>query len=631
MCNAANSYLARCVAKGPNCNPCISNNVSFHTIPRDVAAIQLKNQVDNMTAGSPSDVTSCCESTLLQLTLSDQGASFFGLDQPIELNLVDKYGNVVLCSDGPITVSLLSHANPRIANLEFCFVNQPESECITGVLNVTTRLGVALFSYIYLPFPGPDFVLKFQYKSLSVSTTMFDVLPHPPRVTAVYFDELSSAITIMFDAVVRVKALASSMTCDHFFTWETMRILGDSPSCSWIDHSILQVYLGGQSVFQAGSSLCLDMLVQSSVTWMQYDDGRGVMMHVMSRLVDSFPSSSSDAVKVLESNSINMSSCLRANKRAPAISQSSIDVSQTWSAVDMDHFNAGDIVYFLVAYLCQGEFCAFQPRSASPRPAVNFTVYSMTSDGVLRLHQSIGIQRSTRVKTFVLPDVAAQGNWVDTQFMAVSYRGSPSSGNGGVGVWYWSRGQFEQRQVLPAVEANAVDFISHKGMNLIAYTDNGPTSRVMVYNWVEGSFRIVSLSSAVSRMQWVDGKFEQPVAQIDVFFAMDCKLYNSSESALHLAILDRSSSVTSSAEVKVFTYNQEACQNSSCFLPHITIHSFGAYSITPLKFGSYDLLAVATHFQGMYDYQQSEQYDCKSYIYRMDYMSNTYSLLQVNR
>uniref|UniRef100_A0A7S0HJ60 EGF-like domain-containing protein n=1 Tax=Hanusia phi TaxID=3032 RepID=A0A7S0HJ60_9CRYP len=299
----------------------------------------------------------------------------------------------------------------------------------------------------------------------------------------------------------------------------------------------------------------------------------------------------------------------------------------------MDHFNVGDVLYLLVAYMCEGEFCAFQlSTTAGSSSAANFTVYSMSVDGVLSPYQSLKIERSTGVKTFVLPDVGEQGDWVDTQFMVVSFRGSPALGDGGVGVWYWRNGRFEQRQVLPAVEAQAVDYISYKGLNLIAYTDNGVSSRVKVYNWVEGSFRKVS-AIALARMVWVDGQFSEPIDEISVSFALDCKLYNSSHSSLYLAVLDRINAVTSGAQIKVYNLNQDTCQNQAapCFEHKITMSCFGARSVTPLQFESYDLLAVAVHFEGMYEYQESDQYECNSYIYRMDYSSNSYSLLQTIR
>ena len=196
--------------------------------------------------------------------------------------------------------------------------------------------------------------------------------------------------------------------------------------------------------------------------------------------------------------------------------------------------------------------------------------------------------------------------------------------------------QFVLRQSISTRGGMSVDVLHHNANMYMVMTNTGPESYLTIRRWVAGSFRMDENGAnygwaAGQIFGWVPGMFLEPIQTVPTDGAMRAVLYHAhDQTAMFLAVSNYQSEGSNKVYVNIYRWRETICYenpsaaflNISCFDKILSLPALGARTVTPFFVEGKNYLAVANHFNGDMDAEQSVHYETDSFIYSVDYTAS---------
>ena len=506
---------------------------------------------------------------------------------------------------------------PDVHNSGYCVDSSSNggTACLLGTFSADLQFGFAYFTDLFVKFPGPNFTFRFHAvlsddTILAVSTDKFNVLPHPPRISGIYFSVSFTHLVMIFDAPTNFANMKGSGNCAQLFGSSAVQAFAAASRCDWRDASTVWILLGNEATVNPGTCLTFKsgVVLYSTYSWIKVIQTDGVIANL--------PVNNVEAVNVdFQLTSPNMLSPLCYPVTLPVqlnlygVLDSEIDF--TISAVK--HFAIESNQYFVMARYCSGNRCKIDESVAhtTAKLEINSSVYlwSHSQTNPFVKIQDIPTQGAVTLLLPQIEDTSVAGGLAVRQFLIIVNSQQKASraafALGAVDIYVWrdagpSSGFEFRQEITYADRPVGADTISDPdGQLLVVVT----TTRANVLRWVDGSFRASHTASpplgwfAGQAFGWIPGQFLESIQDLPAQSPTFGLLHRQQDLTqnLYLAVADASSG---GAE-RVFQWEPAGCI-AGCFsseplasLPAVAPMSVGSFSA-----GGKDFLVVANFAEG---------------------------------
>ena len=680
-CNETRAYKVTCTVTGGECNPCTADSDLFHVYPNRYGRIAA-GDVQAVQAGSPSEGSQLAgffASVNADGSLAPRDGSFVGVvasgSRLVPSKQVryhpwfkasDIYGNLNTTVSGTGLISLpfsRGFANddfdynsvPAMAGFGHCQTKRGTA-CLSGDLSTQVDRGVGYFPEVYVRHPGPGYRFEFEFEGKIARSQLFSVLPPPPRVTGISFSETFSNVIVRFDVDTNLGGMQGSTDCAKLLTSDSLHkvsgnLNGTGAMCSWPDASSLLVSLGNGATLTPGDGLefTKDAVVVSGMHWRPVVQAGGNIENQRVHAADASVQSD-DAVMALSSMPMPHVSCQPVILPEKVQETLEITAGTDVAAADIEFFAIDGLHYFAVANHCQGRNCFFdvEVMYTTGKFDIDSIIYQWLPNGALREHQRLATHGAVDVKKFEVFDALNTGGYANRHFLAiVNSRSSDELTSLSTEILTWERNVvvchdvlnkwcFVSRQNISTTGGSSVDVHEHGQDLFIVICSTGPSSFLTILRWVPGSFRSDSDGPAKYGWPdgvdfgWVPGLFAEPVQTIPTQGALSAILYSPvGHSALFLAVSNYVRHGSNQVDVTIYRWIQESALNQGLFDSFLSIPALGARSVTPFSVDGHNYLAIANHFDGDAASEQSVHYQVDSFIYAVDYNTQSFELHQV--